>query len=749
MTTSNSQPSAAASRTTVANGRMMDTGKGRFGTFAGVLTPNLLTILGLILFLRTGWVVGQAGLVGALIIILIANSITFLTGLSLSAIATSMHVRTGGNYYLISRSLGLEIGGAIGIPLYLSQAISVAFYIIGFTEALISVPSLAELNPRVISSAVAVLFGAIAYLGADFALRIQYVVLAALAAALVSFFSGGWGEWNQPVWTSSYDAGVNFWTVFAIFFPAVTGITVGASMSGDLKNPAKSIPTGTIGAIIITALIYIATAIWLALHATSDALKTNTLIMEEIAVWPVLILVGVWAATLSSALGSVVAAPRTLQALAFDDIAPRWMASTLGSPTEPRMAVLITSIIALVVIWMGDLDFVAPVISMFFLNTYGMTNLAAGIEKMVGNPSYRPQFNVPWQLSLLGALGCYGAMFLINPLATVVAIVVSYGIFFYLDARTIKSAWGDVRSGILLTIAREMLLRLEAQRWHVKNWRPHILVFTGQPHNREHMAEMADWLSHGQGIVTFYQLIIDAPGQSRGYSLRQRARKQITEYVQARGMKAFAEADLVDNFHSGALTVAQTHGVGELKPNTVLMGWSGTSEGQEMQTQLLHDLHGVGKSVLLYHYQAERAFGNYKRIDIWWGGIKDNGGLMLLLAHIIKQHKAWQHATIRILRVIRSEDGRQQTEEHMRQLLDEIRVLGEAVVIVEQDKTKPFNETLREWSKESDLTLLGTKVPQADEVVAYSRRLAGLLAHTGTTLLVRSAFQEDLLDTES
>ncbi|MCB0064434.1 MAG: hypothetical protein KDE19_20055, partial [Caldilineaceae bacterium] len=236
MTIPDSRVTTAVPRTTMANGRITGNGKGkgRFGTFAGVLTPNLLTILGLILFLRTGWVVGQAGLAGALVIILIANSITLLTGLSLSAIATSMHVRTGGNYYLISRSLGLEIGGAIGIPLYLSQAISVAFYIIGFTEALTSLPTLAELNPRIISSVVALLFGVIAYLGADFALRIQYVVLAALAAALVSFFAGGWGEWSAPVWTSHYDVGVNFWAVFAIFFPAVTGITVGASMSGDL-----------------------------------------------------------------------------------------------------------------------------------------------------------------------------------------------------------------------------------------------------------------------------------------------------------------------------------------------------------------------------------------------------------------------------------------------------------------------------------------------------------------------------------
>ena len=342
--------------------------KGRFGTFAGVFTPNVLTILGLILFLRTGWVVGQAGLIGAISIVLLSNAITLLTGLSLSAIATSMHVRTGGNYYLISRSLGLEIGGAIGIPLYLSQAISVAFYLIGFTEALQSLPYFQPVDARLITTALVLIFGIIAYVGADFALRIQYVVLAALVAALISFFLGGWDWFVTPTLTANYTPNQSFWTVFAVFFPAVTGITVGASMSGDLKNPSKSIPQGTLASILVTSMIYLAAVVWLSLHGTPRELITNNLIMQDIARWPVLVLIGVWAATLSSALGSVIAAPRVLQALAFDGIVPRKLGATLGSPTEPRMAVLLTVGIAIGVVWLGDLNYVAPVISMFFLN---------------------------------------------------------------------------------------------------------------------------------------------------------------------------------------------------------------------------------------------------------------------------------------------------------------------------------------------------------------------------------------------
>ncbi len=401
-------------------------GTGRFGTFGGVFTPNVLTILGIILFLRAGWVVGQTGLIGALIIVATANAISFLTGLSLSAIATSMNVRAGGNYYIISRTLGLEIGGAIGIPLYLSQAISIAFYVIGFTESIQAVAFFQQFDPRLIATVVVIIFAGIAWIGADFALKIQYFILAILVGALISFFTGGWDSIGAPTLVANYSPNVTFWLVFAVFFPAVTGIEVGTSMSGDLKNPSHSIPVGTIASIVVTAIVYFVAIYWFSTHATPDELINNSFVMRDVARWPFLIFLGVWAATLSSALGSIMAAPRTLQAIAKDDVLPRMLTAQLGSPTEPRLAVLVSGVIAVIVIWAGDLNFVAPIITMFFLNTYGMTNLVAGIERLVGNPSFRPRFHIHWSVSILGALGCYGAMFLINPPATVAAIVISF-----------------------------------------------------------------------------------------------------------------------------------------------------------------------------------------------------------------------------------------------------------------------------------------------------------------------------------
>lgn len=721
---------------------------GRFGTFGGVFTPNVLTILGLILFLRTGWVVGQTGLLGALLIVAIANAISFLTGLSLSAIATSMNVRAGGKYYLISRTLGREIGGAIGVPLYLSQAISVAFYVIGFTESLAGIAFFQEIDPRLIATVIAFLFAVIAFAGADFAIKIQYFILGALGLALVSFFAGGWGAIQAPTLTSNYSENMNFWSVFAVFFPAVTGIAVGASMSGDLKEPGRSIHKGTIYSVLFTAAVYFASVFWLSLHGTADELKSNTLIMQDIALIPPLILVGVWAATLSSALGSIVAAPRTLQAMALDGIVPRLLSSRMGSPTEPRLGVLVTAAIAFGIIWVGDLNFVAPVITMFFLNTYGMTNLVAGIEKLVGNPSFRPRAKIHPSLSLLGAAGCYGTMFVINPLATIFAILVSYGIYFFLERRSTIRTWGDVRNGIWFSLARRSLLNLERSIYHAKNWRPNILVFTGQPHNRGPLVEVADWLSRGYGIVSFYQLLVGDIDQLAERRLRNVARRQIRSFILEQEMSAFAEVDIVENFYGGAVTVCQSHGVGGLEPNTVLMGWSGTEGGRTVSFRLLTTLFHLDKSALFLYYDETRGFGTRKVIDVWWRGHTRNGDLMLLLAHIISQNPTWHGASIRLLRILPRGDGREGTEAHLRALLDKVRVNAEPVVIV-PPPDEPFQETVKAWSTQTDLTLLGMNRPEADARASYGSQLDEWIGAVGTVLLIHSAHTEYLLDPES
>jgi amino acid transporter len=730
----------------VKNGKDFAAGRGRFGTFAGVFTPTVLTILGLILFLRMGWVVGQAGLLWALVIIVISNAISAITGLSLSSIATNMNVRAGGTYYMIARTLGLQIGGAIGIPLYFSQAISVAFYIIGFTEAFTSV--FPTFDPQTTATVLALIFGFMAYVGAGFALKIQFAIMGIMALSFISLFAGGSGAEVVPHLLTPPTCTASFWQVFAIFFPAVTGIMVGVSMSGDLKDPTRSIPRGTLGAILVTSLIYVVIAFWLATHATTAELVSDNMIMRKIARWPVLIIAGIWASTLSSALGSILAAPRTLQAISQDRAVPKVLGARLGSTTEPRLAVIITSAIAVAVIWMGNLDFVAPIITMFFLNTYGMINLMAGIERLVANPSFRPQFKVPWIVSLIGAIGCYVAMCLINASATVVAILISYGVFLVLQRRSLQQDWGDVRSGIWYTVARFGLVRLDREPWHVKNWRPNLVVFTSLSRYREPLMELGAWLCSGRGVATFWHLLL---GEIDGLSkrgLRTTSAKHMDDFLNDRGVVAFAESTIANDFHTGVVNVMQSHGLAGLEPNTALFAWSNDQATQVAQLKLMRDLLSLGKSVMFLRHEEKYGFGKKKRIDIWWRGRDRNAELMLVLAHIIQQSRQWERAEIRVCWLMDKEAGIPGAKEHIAKILAQVRVEAEPKIFLRSSPDEPFDAVLRRASGQTDLIILGLRAPQPGDIERQAEDIRALFPTTATALLVRSGEVEDILDTE-
>ena len=408
-----------------------------FGTFSGVFTPCFLTILGVILFLRTGMVVGYAGLWQAILILLLAKTITILTSISLAAIATNTKVKGGGAYFLISRSLGPEFGGAIGLAFFLAQAISVALYIIGFSDALSSVLQIGSSKMvGIVTLAVLFLF---AYIGAGWVVKIQYLVMAVLIVSLSAFFIGSYWHFDSHNLTANLSAAygnkLNFWLVFAIFFPAVTGVMAGANMSGDLKDPSRALPSGTFAAVFVTLVVYALAFLCLAGSVDRQALTGNVFVMEEIAVHgKVFINMGIFAATISSALGSFIGAPRILQAVARDRIFPwlRFFGVGYGRNQEPRRAVVLTFGSSHFFGIVGfDLDLIAPVITMFFLITYGNSLQLRRflLKPEPPTPNFRPTFRIyhPGLLVCWGGLGCLGVMFLIHWLAALAALAHYHG----------------------------------------------------------------------------------------------------------------------------------------------------------------------------------------------------------------------------------------------------------------------------------------------------------------------------------
>jgi amino acid transporter len=455
----------------------------KFGTFDGVFLPTLLTIMGAVMYLRTGWVVGNAGLGGALLIILLANFITICTALSISSVATNIRVKAGGAFSIISQSLGLEVGGSVSVPFYLAQAISVSFYIFAFSEGW---QRIFPTHPTsvIVFAGFGVCF-LIASVSVNLAARVRYPILIIVILSLISIFLGSFPQFGgftqTPVIWGDFSDG-NFWVIFAVFFPAVTGILTGVNMSGTLKDPRKSIPWGIMVAVLLTMVVYLGLAYWVSLVATPEELLNNLTIMVDKAAFGSAVLLGILAATFSAALNSLVSAPRVLQAIAEHRILPGGKIFARETAAgEPRPAMYLTGVIGVVTILFGltagGLNAIAPLMTMFFLIVYAVLNGVVMLEQLIGLVSFRPLFRISRLVPMLGLVGCIVAMFLIAPIFSLVALVVVILLYAYLSRRQLRAPWSDVRSGLFVTLsewaAKRVILMPSSQE---RAWKPSLLV---------------------------------------------------------------------------------------------------------------------------------------------------------------------------------------------------------------------------------------------------------------------------------
>ena len=722
---------------------------GKLGTFLGVFTPTILTILGVIMYLRFGWVVGQVGLFKTILIVLLANLITLLTSLSLSAIATNSHVGVGGAYYMISRSLGLEIGASIGFPLYISQALSVTLYAFGLAE------SLKFVWPDVpVSSAAFVIIVAVAMLsfrGASFALRAQLPVMGLIAISLLALASGTFtSPVVQPPAGTLALAPVGFWVVFAVFFPAVTGIMAGLSMSGDLAEPRRSIPLGSVAATLVGLLVYLAVPVLLYLKADSASLAADPLIWTRIAMFgPWLVLPGLWGAIFSSAVGSMLGAPRTLQALAMDRLGPRWLAGDMKPGTEPRAGMIVTLVISLLAVSLGDLNTVATVATMFFLSVYGTVNLVSALEYLSGNPSWRPTLNIHWALSLLGGIGCFGVMLLIHWPATVFAMTVELAIWLFLKRHVRKNSWGDVWRDLYEALIRWTLVKLNARPMTARNWRPHMLVFVSNVEKRLDLARFGAWFAENRGVVTICELY---QGDILELNVDVVAREQqINSVLKSHGIVAFGDVNIVQDLERGVLAVAQSNGIAGMASNTVLVGWPDDLSRLVRFLRVIRPLKHLNQSLIIGKTNPLGSFreGQIHEIHVWWGGLKRNGDLMLLLAYLLTRNPEWRHARIRILSIASNELMKGQTERFLAQLIPEIRI--DAVVEVTlKSGDESVMEIMHRESAHADTVLMGLATPNAGDEESYAERLAELASGFQNCFFVHngSLFLGDLVTPE-
>jgi len=720
----------------------------KFGTFGGVFTPTLLTILGVIMFVREGWIIGNAGLLGGLLIIVVGFGITLCTALAMSSIATNIRIGAGGAYAVIAQSLGLEVGGSVGIPRYLSQALAVTMYIFGFREGwLYMFPGHPALLVDICTFAV--LYG-IAYVSADFAIRVQYLIMVVIGGSLVSIAAAaatgsmqyGLGEiqlWGDFVGTPENPAEPqSFWIVFAVFFPATTGIMAGANMSGDLKDPKRSIPVGTLAAIGVAFLIYVVLAIWLARSATPEELTNSYYVMMEKAYWPSAVLAGLLGATFSSALASLVGSGRILQAMGAHQVVPasNWLAHRAPNG-EPRHAMMVTGGLVFTSLLVRDLNAIAPLITMFFLVTYAMICAAVLIEQSLDLVSFRPRLRIPLWVSFLGLLGSLLAMFIINPTVSFIALVVTLGVYAVLVRRHLDAPFEDVRSGLFVALAEWAAKQVtELPTMQERAWKPNLLVPVESPSDLRGTFLTIQDLTSPQGSVK----IVGLPSNDNIDSLQDRI-DTLTHAFRDRGV--FASATVIDagGFADGLRAGMQALRGAFFRPNVVFLRMPEAEAREVDYRHIIREADREAVGTLLYAPHPRAALGQRQTINVWihdrspdWRIALEIGNLDLALLSGYKLSQNW-NAQLRLVTALRDPEEEAKARDFLEKLID----LGRFPNATATVATVPFSDYIRQ-APQADLNIFGLQPEPDFEVI---RELVD--ATESTCMFVRDSGRESAL----
>ena len=723
----------------------------RFGTFGGVFTPTLLTILGVIMYLREGWVIGNAGILGGLLIILLAYAITICTALSMSSITSNIRIGAGGAYAIISQSLGLEVGGSLGIPRYLSQALAITLYIFGFREAWIWV--FPDHPAFLVDLTIFLVLWAIAYKSADLAIRVQYLIMAVIAGSLVSIavaaFNGSmqydvadvglWGSFRGAPETGF--SGTTFWTVFAVFFPAATGIMAGANMSGDLKDPRRSIPVGTMAAIGVSLVIYLLLAYWVARSATPDELVENYYVMIDKAYWGPLVVAGVFGATFSSALASMVGAARILQAMGEHRVIPggAWV-GTLTRKGEPRNSMLITGGMVFATLLVRDLNAIAPLITMFFLITYAMLNVVVLIEQSLGLVSFRPLLKVPRTVSVLGLLGSLFAMFIINPTVSLISVAVVVAFYGVLTRQQMEAPFEDVRSGLFVAFSEWAAKKVtDMPAMQERAWKPNLLVPVEDVRRLRGAFSIIQNITFPKGSVKLLGLNQDG-GAGRADGLPE-GLNNLTRAFRERGI--FASSMVVDNGSFADTLVAgmQVLQGAFFRPNIVFLNVPKTTDKEDAYRRVIAQATALKLGTLIYAAHPVASLGQRRHINVWirdrspnWRLSWDIGNLDLSILTAYKLMRNW-NAQMRVITVIEDENEEANARRFMSRLVDLARIPDTEVVVAKGN----FNTYLIE-APQADLNIFGL-VPNPDFGVI--RRLVETTS--STCLFVQDSGRESAL----
>ncbi|MFB6318465.1 amino acid permease [Saccharicrinis sp. FJH54] len=732
-----------------------------FGT-APVFFTAISTILGAILFLRFGWAVGTMGFWGVIGIIILGHLVTIPTALALSEIATNKRVEGGGEYFIISRSFGLNIGATIGIALYLSQAISVAFYVIAFTEAFSPLFNMVQEKwgwdlPRQVVSVPAMLLLSLVILkkGANLGVKTLYVVVAILFVSLLLFFLGT-TEFQQNHSYNLFEGTLRntdqFFMVFAIIFPAFTGMTAGVGLSGELRNPSKSIPLGTVAATLTGMVFYVFVVYKLAISASAEDMMSDQLIMSRIAIGgAIAVPIGLAASTISSAIGSVMVAPRTLQALSRDYSFPSrrmnvFLARGKGTEGEPFNATLVTCIIAMIFVALGDVNTVASIISMFFMVTYGSLSLISFLNHFGASPSYRPSFRSRWGLSLIGFVISVWVMFMIDPLyailATLIIILFYIGInYYHRDRKGLEAIF----SNALFQLNRNLQVYLQKNSRKKKKteWRPSAICISDDSFNRDSAFDLLNWISYRFGFGTYIHLI-------HGYYSRkthEQAEKELDQLIlrfKSESNQVYIDTMISPSYTTAVAQAIQVPGISGMENNMVILEFEKNNPDNLDAIVENFGLVRSGNFDVCVLGSSARTMDPKKGIHVWIRATdEENSNLMIMLSYIIMAHPDWHKSNIRLFEICKKgEEEKSKTEFEQLVQNGRLQITTKNIEIITQPEQESIKKIINERSKEAALTMVGF---HDDMLKHIGKEVFQGYDDLGTVLFINSHKQIDIV----
>jgi amino acid transporter len=737
----------------------MKTAHRKFGT-APVFFTAISTILGAILFLRFGFAVGTLGFWGVILIILLGHMVTIPTALAISEIATNKRVEGGGEYFIISRSFGLNIGGTIGIALFFSQAISVAFYVIAFTEAFEYLFNMVADNygvvlPRqVVSIPVMIGLGVMIVMkGANLGVKALYYVVGILGISLILFFIGK-TDYATTVSFSLASAELRnpeqFFIVFAIIFPAFTGMTAGVGLSGDLKKPSLSIPMGTTLATLAGMVIYFFVVYKLAASVSPADMLEHQLIMAKIAVGGMIIIpLGLAASTFSSALGSVMVAPRTLQALALDKTFPSqkinsWLATTTSKDNEPKNASLVTSAIALVFVALGNVNVVASIISMFFMVTYGSLCLISFLNHFGSSPSYRPSFKSRWYISLTGFVVSVWVMFKISTPYAILSLVFISLIYLYIsNYRQHLKGLSSIFTNTLFQLNRnlQVLIQKKSSQQESTEWRPSAICISKDSFERDKAFRLLSWVSRKYGFGTYLH-------QINGYYSKatvNQARAELSKLLRQYGEENHVYIDtLISPSYTSAIAQAiQIPGIAGMENNMVIFEFDKENYSNLDDITDNFSLVNSGDFDICILGSSSKPMHFKNGIHVWIDSMDThNANLMILLSFIILGHTDWRKGHIKIFHKCRKEEY-EETRRKTEELVNNARlpITMNNIKIVIQDPEVSSKSLINDRSQDAGLTLIGIR---EERVKRYRDEIFKGYDMLGTVLFVYSKFEKNI-----